>query len=111
MLDAADNTACIDEPHRRLIVMPGTDSGKPERAVTKRPILYPCSASGYAHPSIKSSKSTASISFLFINPVITWLAKSSGLTERNSPLCARWNGDLAQSTITALIPLPVRRLT
>ena len=51
--------ACIDEPQKRLTVVPATDSGRSARKPIRRATLNPCSPSGKAQPRIRSSMSSA----------------------------------------------------
>ena len=76
------------EAQYRLMVIPGTSIPN-ARAAIIRPTCNPCSASGTALPTI-----TSSTWFGFnagreaISPLITSIAKSSGLVKRNPPFFA-----------------------
>ncbi len=101
MFAAATWTACIEEPHKRLNVAPGTVSGNPARNDTSLPTLNPCSPSGYAQPRRRSSISSPAIPVRSSSDRATCPAISSGRTSLSAPLCALWNGERIQSTMTA----------
>ena len=77
--------ACIEEAQNLLTVTPPTLLGKPERKTTFLAKFIPCSASGKAHPRIRSSTSSTLIEYFLINPLTTSAAKSSGLILAKSP--------------------------
>src|SRR5260370_22712325 len=52
---AASAMDCNPELQQRLMVSPGTESGRPARKTTARPILFPDSASGIAQPRLTAS--------------------------------------------------------
>ena len=74
------------EEQKRLIVIPGTDWGRPARRLTIRAMLWPCSASGNAQPRITSSiSSAASPGVCRSKAAMTVAAMSSGRVCRNVP--------------------------
>ena len=93
ILPTASCIACIDEPQNLFIVTPGTVSGKSLRNVIILAKLNPCSASGNAVPTIKSSINIGSTPVFFSSPFTTVAAISSGLDLANSPLFAGVNGE------------------
>jgi hypothetical protein len=95
MAPAAMWIACIDEPQKRLTVAPETDSGSSARKPTKRATLNPCSASGKAQPTIRSSMSAGATPVRAIRARTTCAAMSSGRTLASSPFLAGVNGDRA----------------
>ena len=54
MLSAAIATACRPDEQKRLMVMPGTVSGRPASSTPMRATFMPCSASGMAQPMMAS---------------------------------------------------------
>ena len=91
---AALCATCIDDPHRRFVVIPGIVFGRPGRYVAILPRLSPCTPSGYAHPNIRSSISfTSTLVLARISETVAF-SMSSGLTCASSPLWALWKGVL-----------------
>ncbi len=101
ILPAASWIACMEDPQKRFIVTPGTVSGRSVRNVIILATLKPCSASGKAVPTIRSSIRLGSTPVSLIRPLTTAAAMSSGLVLASSPLFAGVNGDLAYPAITA----------
>ncbi len=87
--------ACIEEPQKRLTVVPATEIGRCARSPIRRATFMPCSPSGNAQPTITSSMSEGSIPLRAISAAITSAASSSGRTLISAPLCAKWNGERA----------------
>lgn len=58
---AANAAACWLDPHCRLSVLLGTDSGSPAPSTALRPMLPACSPTCWAQPTITSSTSAGSI--------------------------------------------------
>ena len=87
--------ACIEEPQKRLTVVPATEIGRCASSATRRAMFMPCSPSGKAQPTITSSMSAASMPLRSISASITCAASSSGRTLVKAPLWAKWNGERA----------------
>ena len=86
MRSAASATACVPDEQKRLIVMPGTLSGKPASSNPMRATFMPCSASGIAQPTITSSTAAASSpGHRSIAAFSTCASMSSGRTFLNMP--------------------------
>ena len=85
---AALCATCIEEPHKRFVVIPGIVSGSSGKYVAILPRLSPCTPSGYAHPNIKSSMSFTSTLFFSMSPLTVASSMSSGLTDSKAPLWA-----------------------
>jgi hypothetical protein len=85
--------ACIDEPQKRLTVAPATVSGSSARKPTMRATLKPCSPSGKAQPTIRSSMSAGSTPVRSTSARTVCAASSSGRTPASSPFLAGVNGD------------------
>ena len=87
-------TDCIDEPQKRLTVAPATESGsEPVSIPTRRATLNPCSPSGKAQPTMRSSTSSGSSPANSTTPRTTWAARSSGRSFTSAPLRAKVNGE------------------
>ena len=84
---AASATACRPEAQKRLMVMPGTPSGRPASSRPMRATFMPCSASGIAQPVTTSPISLGSrLGTLASTPRSTVASMSSGRTARKAPL-------------------------
>src|ERR1700689_3706351 len=104
MRSAAIPIACSPEEQKRLMVMPGTVSGRPARRAAMRAMFMPDSASGIAQPRMTSSISSGAIAGCFSRRRrITMAARSSGRVLRKLPLGALPTGVRRQSRITASI--------
>src|SRR5579871_58897 len=104
MRSAAMAMAWSPEEQKRLMVTPGTESGKPERNAAMRAMFMPDSASGMAQPKMTSSTSTGGTAgYLSSNARMTVAAKSSGRVLRSAPLGALPVAVRRQSTMTACI--------
>jgi hypothetical protein len=86
---AAMCIAFMDEPQKRLTVIPATSSGRSARKPIRRATLSPCSPSGMAQPTIRSSIAAGSTLVRSSRPRTTWAAISSGRTLVSSPLVAK----------------------
>ena len=75
------------------MVTPGTVSGSLVRKVIILARLYPCSASGKAQPTNKSSTNAGSIPVSSNNLSTTAAAISSGLVFASAPFFAGVNGE------------------
>ena len=84
---------CIDEPQKRLTVVPATLIGRSARKPMMRATLKPCSPSGNAQPMMMSSMSFASTPVRFTSSRTTWPAISSGRTLASWPFFAKWKGE------------------
>src|SRR5580658_5845182 len=103
---AAMAMACSPDEQKRLMVTPGTESGKPARSAATRAIFIPDSPSGLAQPRITSSISLDEIAGYFSRSRRnTVAARSSGRVVRSVPLGAFPTAVRRQSTITAFITL------
>ena len=83
------------------MVTPGTVSGRSVKKVIILATLKPCSASGKAVPTIRSSINEGSTPVSLISPLTTVAAISSGLVLARAPLFDGVKGDLAYPAITA----------
>src|SRR5579863_6485915 len=102
MRSAAIAMACSPDEQKRLMVMPGTESGRPARKLAMRAMFIPDSASGIAHPRITSSISSGAMAGCFSSRRrMTMAARSSGRVLRRVPLGALPTGVRKQSRITA----------
>jgi hypothetical protein len=90
---AARWIACMEEPQKRLMVAPATDCGRPAIMAISRATLSPCSPSGNAQPSTRSSISSGLTPVFSISPFTTVAARSSGRTLVSAPLPAKWKGE------------------
>jgi len=95
MAPAAMWTAVIDEPQKRLTVVPAVPIGRPASSPTIRAMLKPCSASGKAQPTMMSSMSSGLALVRSTSPRTTWASRSSGRTRASAPLPAGVNGERA----------------
>jgi hypothetical protein len=95
MAPAAMWIDCMDEPQKRLTVVPATDFGSPARKTTLRAMLKPCSPSGKAFPRMRSSMSAGSMPALPTRAFTTAATMSSGRTLVSAPLFAKWKGERA----------------
>ena len=86
---------CIDEPQKRLTVVPATVIGSSARNATSRAMLRPCSPSGMAQPMITSSMVPGSILVRSTSAATTCAARSSGRTLTSAPFLAKWKGERA----------------
>ena len=80
---------------------PATDSGKFVKNVIILAILKPCSASGKAVPTIKSSIRDGSIFVSLTNALMTVAAMSSERTTASFHLCAGVKWERKYPAITA----------
>ncbi len=104
MRSAAMAIACSPEEQKRLMVTPGTESGRPARSAAMRAMFMPDSASGMAQPRITSSISSGAMAGYFSSKRrMTVAARSSGRVLRKLPRGALPTGVRRQSTITASI--------
>ena len=87
--------ACMLEPQKRLTVTPGTESGNSVRKVSILARLNPCSASGKAVPTIKSSTRSGLTSSFLSSPLTTAAAMSSGRVRASFPFRAGVKGERA----------------
>ena len=102
MRSAAMAMACSPDEQKRLMVMPGTESGRPARRAAMRATFMPDSASGIAQPRITSSISSGAMAGCFSSRRrMTMAARSSGRVLRKVPLGALPTGVRRQSRITA----------
>ena len=86
MTRAADPTASSPEPHRRLIVAPGTSTGNPASSAAIRATLRLSSPAWFAQPSTTSPSSDQSTRGLrAISALIGSAARSSVRTPANAP--------------------------
>ena len=86
MRSAAIAIACTPDEQKRLIVMPGTEFGRPASSTPMRATFMPCSASGIAQPMIASPMRAGSMPGAFaIAARITCASRSSGRVLRNMP--------------------------
>src|SRR5687768_9044743 len=81
--------ACSPDEQKRLMVMAGTSSGSPARCPTRRATFNPCSPSGLALPSTRSSILSPVISARASASFTTRAPRSSGRVWRRFPLMAR----------------------
>ncbi len=88
-------TEDMDEPQKRLMVMPPTCSGRSASRPIMRATFSPCSPSGKAQPTTMSSMSSGLTLVRTISSRITWAQRSSARTRASSPLPAKWNGERA----------------
>ena len=88
-------TDCMEEPQKRFSVTPATLSGRPAIMPMRRATLKPCSASGKAQPTIRSSMSSTFTPVRATSSATTWAARSSGRTRARSPFLARVKGERA----------------
>ena len=87
--------ACIEEPQKRLTVVPADRDRQVREKPISRATFMPCSPSGKAQPTIRSSMSSAGTPVRSISAATTCAARSSGRTLASAPLCAKWNGERA----------------
>jgi hypothetical protein len=95
MAPAAMWIAYIEEPQKRLTVAPAMPIGRSASSPISRATFSPCSASGKAQPTIKSSRSSA---FTFVRSMsarTTSAAISSGRTRTSPPFRAGAKGERA----------------
>ena len=86
MVLAALPTASMPEPHKRLIVTPGTEIGKPASKALILATLRLSSPAWFAHPRMTSSKDSQSTDgFVSTMDCNTTAARSSGRTPDNAP--------------------------
>ena len=85
---AAECTACIDEPQKRLTVAPATERGSPASTPAMRPRFMPCSPSGNAQPTVTSSRVAGSTPLRSTSARTICPHSSSGRTSTSSPLRA-----------------------
>src|SRR5690554_772229 len=79
-------TASISEPHRRFMVVPGTDAGSPASSADMRATLRLSSPAWLAQPMITSSIAVGSSSGACSSTALnTWAARSSGRTPDRVP--------------------------
>ncbi len=86
MARAALIIASIPEPHSLLMVVPGTDVGKPAKSDDMRATLRLSSPAWFAHPNITSSMAAGSnCGFSLSTDLIGMAARSSGRTLESAP--------------------------
>ncbi len=85
----------IDEPQNRFTVAPATLIGRSAISPIRRATFSPCSASGKAQPTMRSSTSPAAMPLRFTSSRTTAAAISSGRTRESPPFRARANGERA----------------
>ena len=79
-------TACTPEEQKRLMVMPGTVSGRPASSAPMRATFMPCSASGMAQPMMTSAMRAGSMpGHCSMAARMTCASMSSGRVLRNTP--------------------------
>ena len=93
MAPAAIWIACMEEPQKRLTVVPATLWGRPASSPVSRATFSPCSPSGMAQPTIRSSISPPGTPVFCSRPWITAASMSSGRTRVSAPLAAKWKGE------------------
>ena len=87
-------TDCIEDPQKRLTVAPATEIGsEPVSSPTMRATLNPCSPSGNAQPTMRSSTSSGSSPARSTTPRTTCAARSSGRSFTSAPLRAKVKGE------------------
>ena len=82
---AALKLHCIDEPHCRSTVVPGTESGQPATSAAIRPMFQPCSPTCETQPICTSSTSAGSSPLRSTSAFSTWPASSSARSEASVP--------------------------
>ena len=95
--------ACIEEPQKRLTVVPAVAIGRCASSAISRATFMPCSPSGKAQPTITSSTSSAGTPVRAISASTTCAARSSGRTLASAPLCAKSKGERAKPAITTFL--------
>ena len=85
--------ARMDEPQKRLVVTPAVSFGRPARKTTLRAMFRPCSPSGKAQPSFRSSIFSGLTPVFSISPLMVWASRSSACTSFRSPFLAGVKGE------------------
>ena len=83
----------MEEPQKRFTVTPAVFSGSPDKKATSFAMFSPCSPSGKAQPSTRSSTVAGSTPVASTSARTTCAAISSGRTPASSPLPANWKGE------------------
>ena len=83
---AAKCSACWDDPHARLIVVPGTCSGKPAESHAVRPMTPACGPSWLTQPMRTSSTAPGSMPVRSTRAFSACAPRSAGCTSASAPL-------------------------
>ncbi len=92
--------AWTPDEQKRLMVTPGTCSGRPASSTPMRATFMPCSASGIAQPMTASAIRAGSMpGACSITARMTWASRSSGRVLRNTPRGASPTGVRVAATM------------
>ncbi len=97
---AANATACWLDPHARLTVVAGTDTGQPAAKTAVRATIPACSPTWLTQPHTTSSTVAGSRPVRSVRAVSTWADRSTGWISDSAPP-RRPMGVRTASTITA----------
>ena len=82
---AASVNACMPDPHSRLTVTPGTETGMPASRRPMRATLRLSSPAWLAQPAMTSSMRSAGTPVRSSSAAMTWPSRSSARTEASAP--------------------------